>query len=196
MPGGRYGKWAEALVVVRCVVGWALRVVMGAILGLIGMAVFWYFLGAWQQSKAQGRFAEAVEALPIAEGELTLYSLYPYDPVKGASGVEGGAYYGFRILGEKVISDAGEKQRLIAAFTKAIRKKLSEGSAACFNPRHGIRITKGKEVWDFVICFECERTRAYNFVGGVEFPVKRSGEGEFNDVLDRYGIDKAPGKAR
>ena len=38
----------------------------------------------------------------------------------------------------------------------------SEGdAAACFNPRHGLRVTRNGKTIDFVICFECFQVKVF-----------------------------------
>lgn len=55
-----------------------------------------------------------------------------------------------------------EDRKAVAAYLgKALHwNKLRE--ALCFNPRHGVRATTGKETFDFLICFECCRVSVYN----------------------------------
>jgi hypothetical protein len=149
------------------------------------------FVGNRQIAETQGRIADAVQALPVADSQLTLYSLYPYEPLRDGT-VADGYFHAFRILGQKEISDVAEKKRLIRAFADSIRKRTANSYAACFNPRHGLRIGIGNATCDFLICFECENVKAFNFPASLHFPVKKRGEREFNAVLDIHGLERAP----
>ena len=54
------------------------------------------------------------------------------------------------------------RKKLVAAFEKGIED--SDGTiAACFNPRHAMRVTHNGKTPDFVICFEC--VQVYVFLG-------------------------------
>jgi hypothetical protein len=80
--------------------------------------------------------------------EMTLLSLRPYPEVK-----EGG-FHGFKILGQTALAEKPQ-----AAAEAALREAFKNWDglfAACFNPRHGIRVKSGDAVFDFVICFECQ----------------------------------------
>ncbi len=66
----------------------------------------------------------------------------------------GGGFHDWKILGTTKITDAAVRAALVDAFDEGVENH--DGSAAaCFNPRHGIRVKYvGKSV-DFLICFEC-----------------------------------------
>jgi hypothetical protein len=58
-----------------------------------------------------------------------------------------------RVLG-LTINDAETRHRLVSSFQRAVAE--NQGTiAACFNPRHGIRVTRKQKQVEFVICFEC-----------------------------------------
>jgi hypothetical protein len=88
---------------------------------------------------------------------MTLYSIHPEEPadfVKGAA-----VFHGYRILGQVPVSAPPEQERVAAAIRHAVLVALSE--AACFNPRHGIRVSDGYHTCDFVVCFACGRMDYY-----------------------------------
>lgn len=73
--------------------------------------------------------------------------------------------HGYRILGRAQLASASDRNHLLALIEKGIED--SDGTvAACFNPRHGIRIVKGGVVTELVICFECLSLHVYK--GGVQ----------------------------
>jgi hypothetical protein len=97
------------------------------------------------------------------------------------------------VLGKVTADSAKDKAKILDTLKVAIR---STGQAArCFEPRHCVRITKGSDVVDYVLCFECWRYRIYR--NGVpheaqtEFSMGRS-QSEYDAILKENGIPLAP----
>src|SRR5262249_56401493 len=80
--------------------------------------------------------------------ELELYSL-----ARSERGVKDG-FHGWKVLGSTTVKDAETVKKLAAAFKKGVEENNGI-VAACFNPRHGIRLTHDGKTVDLVICFEC-----------------------------------------
>jgi hypothetical protein len=91
-----------------------------------------------------------------AAAEWELYSLDPTrltDPPKDN-------FHGWKVLGKTAVKDADTRTTLLAALDKGARD--NDGTvAACFNPRHGIRVKAGDRTIDLVICFECFSASVY-----------------------------------
>jgi hypothetical protein len=100
----------------------------------------------------------------------------------------GADYHGFRVVRTVVINDAETRQRLVSSFERAIAENQGT-AAACFNPRHGIRVTRNHKQVEFVICFECNRVRVFGVVRG-EFLVTNSAQASFDSVLRNKGISR------
>jgi hypothetical protein len=114
-----------------------------------------------------------------------LLSLDPHLQWKAAKG----DFYGYRVLGTAVIEDTETRKKLVSAFKRAVAENQGY-EALCFNPRHGIRVTrKGKQV-DFVICFQCAQVHVYGEVDG-EFLIASSARILFDSVLQSNGIPRA-----
>jgi len=179
--------------IIRRIVFWLLA---GPIIVLLLLFVV-YLAGLgvdmWQQSKEQARLAAALEALPVRDSRMTLYSLRPYPKPEGSAEVDA-SFHEFLILGSREISDPAEKQRLITLLAGDIRRQISSTRKACFNPRHGLRIAMGSEICDLVICFECDMMHAYGFAGGKYIPITGGAQGEFNALLDRYRLERVPSR--
>jgi hypothetical protein len=65
-------------------------------------------------------------------------------------------FHGYDVLGKTQINDSDVKAKLI----KALESGIDEGGSAgimCFDPRHGIRVVRGDQTVDLLICFECQR---------------------------------------
>jgi hypothetical protein len=97
------------------------------------------------------------------------------------------AFHGWKVLGKTTVKDA-VRQKLVTDFKKGV--EANKGIvAACFNPRHGIRVTHGGKTADFVICFECYQVQAYvgdKPVGG--FLITDLPQETFNIVLKEAKI--------
>ena len=61
--------------------------------------------------------------------------------------------------------------------------------AACFNPRHGIRVTRNEKEADFVICFECAQVEVFGENYG-RFLIANSAQPLFDSVLRISGIPR------
>lgn len=62
--------------------------------------------------------------------------------------------HGYEILETAELADPLVQGRLLGLIYKGIED--SDGRvAACFNPRHGVRVTHAGQVVEFVICYEC-----------------------------------------
>ncbi len=112
-------------------------------------------------------------------GELELLSLEP-----NAGEKEKHEFHKWKVLGKTTVEDSAIRDLLIFALKKGVEE--NEGRAAsCFYPRHGIRITDGDEVHDFVICFQCSQIIWYidgNQAG--HFYTTDSPKSAFNPVLE------------
>lgn len=174
-----------------------LRLFLVVIIGALLLTALRFAVNAWydwQREKEQQRIAAAVDGLPVKGGRMTLYSL---DPMKslGDPSNEEGYFHGFRILGQKEISDTDERARLTAMLAEDIRLKTDRWITQCFMPRHGLRIAIGEGVCDLVICFECRKIEAYNFGAAKDFNISGYAKVEFNAALDRHGIEKAASRS-
>jgi hypothetical protein len=116
--------------------------------------------------------------------QFELLSLSPRRQANAAKG----EFHGFRVLGAAVIKDAETRKKLVLAFEAAVAE--NEGiMAACFNPRHGIRVTRNKKQADFLICFECAQVQLFGDVRG-SFLITSSAEALFDSVLQSSGIPR------
>ena len=81
--------------------------------------------------------------------EFQLFSLEPSKRVEGD--VDG--FHDLFVLGATAPSQA-DRDQLVESLAQSVIEH--DGSiAACFDPRHGIRVHHNGKVFDFIICFEC-----------------------------------------
>jgi hypothetical protein len=130
--------------------------------------------------------ADALKALTNAER----YELLSLDPQRSET-PPADEFRGWRVLGRTVIDDAPTRKKLTDALRAGAREK-DIAPAACFEPRHGIRVTKGGRTTDFVICFACSQAQV--FEAGEKrdgFLVSHSPEATFDAVLQEKSVPLA-----
>jgi hypothetical protein len=106
-----------------------------------------------------------------------LLSLDPHPQGKAAKG----DFYGYRVLGTAFIENTETRKKLVSAFKRAVAENQGY-VAACFNPRHGIRVARNEKQADFVICFECAQVQVFGEVQGT-FLISSSARILFDSVL-------------
>ena len=88
------------------------------------------------------------------------FEVLSLNPDPHAEKTDGKEMHGWNVLGDTAIKDSGTRTKLIAALKAGVAE--NDGAvAACFNPRHGIKVTDGGKTHDFVICFECYQVQWY-----------------------------------
>jgi hypothetical protein len=97
---------------------------------------------------------DSVRQLLSKSGRLELLSLDPHH-WQG----EGPRFHRYRILGSTTLTgDAANG--LVSALEEGASEPMF-GPAACFLPRHGLRVMADGSRVDLVICFECNMARVY-----------------------------------
>ncbi len=117
---------------------------------------------------------------------FVLYALDPHPFVR-----EKEAFHGFGVWGKTRVTDPNERAVLLAALYDGVARS-DQTMAACFNPRHGVRVTQNKRTLDLVICFECRQFAVYD--GGKKTLAATSGtpRAVFDRVLDQAGVRRFP----
>jgi hypothetical protein len=142
----------------------ALLIILGSILTACGRS---------------NRIPEDARAVLEHGDEFELLSLNPRLHLESAER----SFHGYDVLGTIRIKDADIRKRLVSAFEKGVTENQDE-IAACFNPRHGVRVTFGSRTADFVICFECAQVRVYSAAGAEHnLLISASPQAVFNQVL-------------
>ncbi|HEY8665281.1 MAG TPA: hypothetical protein VIL86_01390 [Tepidisphaeraceae bacterium] len=96
--------------------------------------------------------------------------------------------YGHEILGRTMIADLQTRRQLNGALKAGVRENNGE-AAACFNPRHAIRVTRAGVTTEFLICFECSRVEVWrNDKEIAKFLVTASPQPVFDGVLKSAGV--------
>ena len=90
-------------------------------------------------------------------------------------------FHGYRVLRQISIASVETRRQLISALERGVHENQG-AMAACFNPRHGIRVVRKGQTADFVICFECLQVHVHG-EGAGEFLVSASPKPVFDKVL-------------
>jgi hypothetical protein len=101
-----------------------------------------------------GDMSAAVHAVLRDADGPTLYALHPFPhETQGPTFADADRFHDYVVLGQAEV-DAAVAQAVVAEVHRGIAD--SDGTvAACFNPRHGIRVAGEGGTVDLVICFEC-----------------------------------------
>jgi hypothetical protein len=126
----------------------------------------------------------AAAAILEQPDQFELLSLNP----QGRAGAAGVNYHGTTVIRTVVVNDPETRRRLLSSFERAVAENQGT-AAACFNPRHGIRVTRKQKQVEFVICFECNRVRVFGVVQG-EFLLTNSAQPFFDSVLGNKGSNE------
>jgi len=101
----------------------------------------------------------------------------------------GGTLHGFGVLGSTTIEEA-DGRRVAAALNRGLQ---DSEAAACFLPRHAVRVESDGSQTDFVICFECLQYSVY--VDGKRTDhglIDETPEPVLDEILKKAGVPLAP----
>jgi hypothetical protein len=143
--------------------------------------------------------------LPNDPDQLIIYSLDPAKTVWGdekAKAKMEGEYLtrnaaSYRVLGRVQVTDRGQEREVLSAIRRAVNTPVTQFN--CWDPRHAIRVVKGSETLDMIICFECHN---YDILrngdpnsGGLTPAISSDPEPLLDKILSDAGIPLAE-KAR
>jgi hypothetical protein len=114
------------------------------------------------QITPQNGIPEAVDRLFAQAETFDLYSLDP-EQKTGKDGkvieVKDG-FHGWQVLGKTGVKGEAERKRLADALRLGAEDNFGM-AAACFIPRHGLRLKGGGKTVDLVICFQCLQVQVF-----------------------------------
>lgn len=120
------------------------------------------------------------------------FELLSLDPTQRNGNSDAESFHNWVVLGVAPISDASIRAELLDALDAGVAE--NDGIvAACFDPRHGIRVVHNGKLYEFVICFECYAARWYTD-GDQNKGFLTTGRPQqiFDRVLIDVGIDLPP----
>ena len=136
-------------------------------------------------TRKQRKSAKEIEGLIQRNGTFIVYSLDPHPH----EGPPNGGFHGYKVLGEKEITNTEERRDLLTKLAQSIRQNPEE-MAACFDPRHGLRFKAPNELIDIVICFECNQAHLHGAINK-GFLLTTTGRTEFNNFLDKHQVQRS-----
>jgi hypothetical protein len=110
--------------------------------------------------------------------------LYSLEPEKRVEGKE--LFHGYSVLGKTEVSNPKLQGELKSSLVKAMAGAYG---AACFNPRHGLRLMHDEKTVDVVICFECGTTVTYYGEAKGEGDVFGTPARLYNRILRDAGVE-------
>ncbi len=119
--------------------------------------------------------------------EMTLFSIDPIDSEDLKPTDKENIFHGFKSLGSTPILNL-ETQGIIAKEIENAVTAMGKSQAKCFWPRHGVRITDGKSVYDFLICFECYTLHLYEDERKTNEVVIGGSGDVFNEILIKANV--------
>jgi hypothetical protein len=130
----------------------------------------------------------AADALKTLEGAES-YELLSLDPGKPVGEMHADHFAGHRVLGRLQISDQATRHKLNDALRAGMQEQGVQ-QPKCFDPRHGIRVTRAGKTTDLVICFACRRVRVSG--GQRDLVVSPAPQPAFDEVLRAANVTLPP----
>jgi hypothetical protein len=137
---------------------------------------------------------------------FTLFSLDPYSLVRdpdtgeGSYSCSGGRFHGFVVLGHTTVEDVNRRAELLHALYEGFAEVLRPRTGLprvrpCYEPRHGLRASRGKRTVDLVVCFTCSPVQVYPDAASDSFSWHKVGASPralFDQALTQAGIPLCP----
>jgi hypothetical protein len=107
------------------------------------------------------------------------------------------SFHGYAVLGKLDVKSAEDRKKLVDALRQGAEDNPG-AVAACFNPRHGIRMKTADSTVDLVICFECLSVEVYIGDKRAEKGFLTTGDPQevFDAVLKAAGVKPAEPAAK
>lgn len=145
-----------------------------------GAAIFYYSL----RTKNQIWNVNSIDSMTLYSVDGTTSSKSGFKPDENQE-----LFHGIPVLG-KIKLEKNQRNELVNALNKGIADGNS--LAACFWPRHAIRIEREGQVSDYVICFYCYQIKKFTDQSTETISTTRFPKTVFNEILTNAGIELAP----
>jgi hypothetical protein len=133
-------------------------------------------------------------------GTFTLYSIDPRESHARARAPDGDGevrtansdFLHWFALGKTEIAAAEDRRELLAALRRDLEGGQDQDGAMCWDPRHGIQWTDGRESIDLLVCFFCSRLKVGPGNADLtEYIINPTAESLFDAELTRAGVPLA-----
>lgn len=138
--------------------------------------------------RPRGKLPPSIAECLKKTGQMTLYSIDPDRLSERPSSTE--FFHNFAVLGETPITSP-DTRRVVADTVLRAVSSWDGGLMACFEPRHGIRIANGKQTFDLLICFECQRIYSYEGDQQLEGTGLTGSQAALDDILRAANVPLA-----
>jgi hypothetical protein len=107
---------------------------------------------------------------------LIVYSLNPDDLAAGEP-----RFHDYVVRSSRTVDNADVRRRIASAVIAGVAEEGDR--AACFDPRHGVKATRGGASVDLLICFECSQVRAYRSDAQTSAATSNAAKGLLDEAL-------------
>jgi len=101
-----------------------------------------------------------------------------------------GEFHGYPLLGRLTVTNPVVHQEVVKEFLASIDKS-NGAKALCFMPRHAIRLKRGSDELDLLVCYECRYIVVHRASAQWEVGVSGSSKALLNQLLTDAGIPLA-----
>ena len=134
-------------------------------------------------------------AVLTSPDQVELLALDPGDGMGGNAGAEVGdaeLFHGFQVRGRAPLAAPEDRARAVGLLREGI-DAAGDLAALCFLPRHGLRVVRGAERVDAVICYQCLQVRLYDAQGRrTDARTSDTVEPEMSTLFRAQGLVLAP----
>lgn len=122
----------------------------------------------------------------------TLYSIWPHPGHSSTPPpTSEGEFHRFPVLGKAELSNPATRSRVLQALLASVDNNF-EGESKCFEPRHALRLGRGTDEVDMVICYYCGYMIITKGKESESVCLSSSSKAVLNRVLRRAGVKLAP----
>jgi hypothetical protein len=142
------------------------------------------------QMTPTNRIPETADVLLTKADTFEVYSLDPTREPKEEDKREAAKdkFHGWKVLGKTAVKGEDARKRLADALRQGAEDNGGV-AAACFIPRHGVRLKAGDKTIDLVICFQCLSVQVFDGDEAVKgFLTTGEPQKEFDAVLKAAGV--------
>ncbi len=122
----------------------------------------------------------------------TLYSIWPHPGHRSTPPpTSEGEFHGFPVLGKVELGEATTRSRVLQALLTSVDDNFA-GDSLCFEPRHALRLGRGTDEIDLLICYYCGYMNITSGNKSERVCLSDSSKAALNRVLRAAGIKLAP----
>lgn len=122
----------------------------------------------------------------------TLYSIWPHPGHRSTPPpTSEGEFHGFPVLGKVELREETTRSRVLQALLISVDDNFA-GDSLCFEPRHALRLSRGTDEVDLVICYYCGYMIITKGKESERVCLSSSSKAALNRVLREAGIKLTP----